>query len=374
MYDVFKLTVLVLLGAQAIFLSNVVVADLLPEVMEHQAGLGNLATLVVLTIPGVMVIALPLAVVVGSYLVVMNRRAFGEFASFAGMGFSSNGLLKLMAAIGAGAIVVSHLTSGYAEPMARYALAKTLFNIENDAVREGRIAAGEFNAIGDYVVFAEAGRFNATANGLFIHERIDEDSTRFITADRSWRIPGEDRPGLELILGDVAVYQFEADERADQSIPICEGCFPETAEVMLSDQMYVQFREPAASSLRTRDARVADWTNLELLMAGTSQAGASATLSERLLRDLLCLVAPFVALLAAALTTTRTYLFALPLAGGVVLAAQFLGTFAAQSFVGVGVTTVLIVVLALAALAGCALSAIITRRQSGLIQPLEIRL
>ncbi|MFY0596614.1 MAG: LptF/LptG family permease [Cognatishimia sp.] len=373
-YEVFRLTFFVLLGAQAIFLTNVVVADLLPEIIEHQAGLGNFIALTVLTVPGVLVIALPLAVLLGSYLVIMNRRAFGEFASFAGMGFSCKGLLQLNFAIGFGAILVSHLISGYAEPLARYQLAKTLFDIKNDAVREGRIAAGEFNTIGDYVVFADSGRFNKTARGLFIHERLDDGTIRFVTAHHSLRAPVEEQLGLGLILGDVAVYQFSFDEGLSQSTEPCAGCVAETAEITLSEKMFIQFREPEAAELPARRSRVLDQTNLELLRSGTNDADAAATVAERFLRDLLCLVAPFVALLAAALTTPRTYLYALPLAGALVLSSQFLGTFLVQSLTGAGMFTMLTGIAAVATAIGIALIAVIIRRESGLIQPLDTRL
>lgn len=373
-YEVFRLTFFVLLGAQAIFLTNVVVADLLPEAIEHQAGLGNFVALTVLTVPGVLVIALPLAVLVGSYLVIMNRRAFGEFASFAGMGFTNKGLLQLSFGIGLGAILASHLISGYAEPLARYQLAKTLFDIKNDAVREGRIAAGEFKTIGDYVVFADTGRLNKTAGGVFIHERLDDGTTRFVTAQHSLRASVEEQLGLGLILGDVAVYQFGADEVASQSTEPCAGCAAETAEITLAEQMFIQFREPETEQLPVRRSRVPDQTNLELLELGTNDADAAATLAGRFLRDLLCLAAPFVALLAATLTTPRTYLFALPLAGGLVLSAQFVGTFLVQSLAGAGMSILLTGITAGAAITGFALIVAIIRHENGLIQPLDTRL
>lgn len=373
-YEVFRLAFFVLMGAQAIFLTNVVVADLLPEAIEHQAGLANFLVLTALTVPGVLVIALPLAVLVGSYLVIMNRRASGEFASFAGMGFTNKGLLQLNFGIGLGAILVSHLISGYAEPLARYQLAKTSFDIKNDAVREGRIAAGEFNAVGDYVFFANSGRFNETARGLFIHERLDDGTTRFVTAHHSFRAPAEEELGLGLILGDVAVYQFSTDEATSQSTEPCDGCASETAEITLSEQMFIQFQEPETAELPERRSRVPDWTNLELLSSGTDNIDAAATLAERFLRDLLCLLAPFVALLAATLTTPRTHLFALPLAGGLVLSAQFLGTFLVQSLTGAGMFTMFAGIATVAAFIGIALTVGFIRRESGLIQPLETRL
>ena len=163
-FDVLKFTFLVLLGAEAIFLSDVLISNLLPKVLDHQAGFLSLMALIAFTIPGVLVIAMPLAILVGSYMIIMSRRQAAEFAVIAGMGLSSSSLIRLTALIGFGALIVSHLLSGFMEPLARYQLSKTLFQVKYNAIREGRIAPGEFYQIGDYAVFASSGQINDAAH------------------------------------------------------------------------------------------------------------------------------------------------------------------------------------------------------------------
>ena len=83
--DAWKFAFIVLAGAEAIFLSDALISNLLPVVLEHQAGILNLLTLVVLSVPVVLVIALPLALLVGAYFAFLRRRQVAEFTVIAGM-------------------------------------------------------------------------------------------------------------------------------------------------------------------------------------------------------------------------------------------------------------------------------------------------
>jgi len=376
-FEVFKFALVVLAGAEAVFLSDVVISNLLPKVLDHQASLLSLLALIVFTMPGVMVIALPLAILVGSYVVIMNRRQAAEFAVIAGMGISSRALVSLTALIGLGALAVSHLISGYAEPLARYQLGKALFQLEYDALREARIAQGEFYQIGDYAVFIAGGQISDTARDLFVHERVNEETYRVIMAEQSVRLRDAQIRGIGLMLHDVTVYELAA-EQFGGVVPgpseTCTDCTEETdtqdLRVMASSQFFVQLREADLPTLRPRGTRTSEWTTSELVQRDWNDRETAVTLAERLLRDLLCFCAPLIGLLAAALTTNRTYLLTLPIAGAAVLCAQFLGSYGVKSLAGLGLPATAGILTLLAVGASLVVAIAIVRCERGFISPL----
>lgn len=376
-FDVFKYAFFVLLGAEAIFLSDVLISNLLPKVLDHQASFLSLILLIVFSIPGVIIIALPLAIMIGSYIVVMSRRQATEFAAIAGMGFGSRALINLFAIIGLGALAVSHVLSGYVEPLARYQLSNTLFQLENDALREGRIAPGEFYQIGDYAVFISGGQINGTAHKFFVHERVNPATERIIMADQSIRLREPQISGIGLLLQDVAVYEFENDgmtSAKSSSEQTCVGCTQDsemlTLRIKASNKTFVQLREANLPVQKPRGGQTSEWTNLELLQRDQYDRETTATLGERLLRDLLCFFAPLIGLLAAAATTNKTYLFALPTAGGIVLGAQFLGSYGVKSIAGIGLFGTIAGLSVLAAVTALAIAFAVLRRERGFISPL----
>ena len=136
---------------------------------------------------------------------------------------------------------------------------------------------------------------------------------------------------------------------------------------------FVRFPETDLPPLRPRGYRTSEKTNLELLQRDPNHRKTAATFAERMLRDLLCFFAPLIGLLAAAMTTNRTYLFALPTAGALVLCAQFLGSYSVKSLAGLGLygTMASLVVLSV----GMAVAVVIAIQQHkrGFIRPLGAR-
>ena len=382
-FDMFKFIFFVLLGAEAIFLSDVVISDLLPKVLDHQSGFTSLLTLIVYTMPGVALIALPLAVLVGSYLVIMNRRQAIEFAVIAGAGLSTWTLINLTVLIGFAALIASNLFSGFIEPHARYLVNKTIHNIQHDAIREGRIAPGKFYQIGSYAVFASSGQFSDAAHNLFFHRQVDPTKDRIITADQSIRLYEPRISGVGLLLQDVAVYELEkkkshtVTEKPSLSEEVCTNCTEGdgtgSLRVGLSNQMFVQFEEADLPTLKPRESKRLQWTNLELLQRGHGDRRAVSILAERLLRDILCFLAPLLGLLAAAVTTNKTYLLALPTAGGVVLGAQFLGSYGMKSLASIGLAGTVAILGLMTLVIVLAAAFVVLRYEHGFIRPLGAR-
>ena len=377
-FDAFKLTVFVLAGAEAIFLSDAIVASILPKILEHQAGLANLFLLIVLTIPKVLIVALPLALLVGVYLTMLRRREASEFAVVAGMGYSARALIALAFLIGLAGLIASVLLSGYVEPLARSQLVKTVHRIKYDALREGKIAAGKFYEIGNYVVFASSGRISDVANNIFVHQSLEQTDSRIIIADQTIRFETPQSRNIGLILKDVAIHDFERfrpDEVSDER-GACQDCDRRMTaspfSVMRSDQFFVNFPTDELPAHEPPGSRPEEWTSFELLMSGAREEWMSRVLGERLLRGLLCFIAPLLGLLALAMTTQRTYLFVLPGIGAVLLGAGFFGSFAVKLLVPIGLSGMTAVLVALTAGSVLLTMILIRRAEHGYLRSLGV--
>lgn len=381
--DAWKLAFIVLAGAEAIFLSDALISNLLPVALEHQAGILNLLTLVVLSVPVVLVIALPLALLVGAYFAFLRRRQVAEFTVIAGMGYSSRSLIALAVAIGLGGLAASLLLSGFAEPLARHQLAEAVFHIQYDALREGKIAAGKFYRIGNYAVFASSGRLNDAANNIFIHQRVSPQKDRVVVARHAVRFRGPERStNIGLILEGVAIFDLQHPELdSDEGGPAshddqCAGCLDTATvspfQIMRFDRIFVEFPSANLPSLGPRSSQPQEWTSLELLQQGPREEWVTSILGDRMLRGLICFLTPLIGLLAVAMTTDRTYLLALPVAGSVVLCAGFFGSYGVEFLAARGLLATVGVLIALAASAAVFVAAWIRRRESGYIRPLGV--
>ena len=381
--DAWKFAFFVLAGAEAIFLSDALISNLLPVVLEHQAGLSSLLALMVLSVPVVLVIALPLALLVGSYFAYLRRRQAAEFTVIAGMGYSSRSLIALAVLIGLAGMAASLLLSGFAEPLARHQLAETMFHIQYDALREGKIAAGKFYKIGQYAVFASSGRISDSANNIFVHQRVNSQKDRIVMAKHAVRYRGAERStNIGLLLEGVMIFDLEHQQPdrnsgAPTSGPgECSGC-DNTAtvppfQIMHFNRMFVEFPSATLPSLGPRTSRREEQTSLELLVQGPHEERVTAILGDRMLRGLICFLTPLLGLLGVALTSDRTYLFALPVAGGAVLCAGFFGSYGVEFLAPQGMIATLGIPALLAIAATLAIAVWIRHRESGFVRPLGV--
>ena len=382
-FDAWKFVGFVLVGAEAIFLSDALISNLLPLVLEHQAGILNLLTLVVLSVPVVLVIALPLALLVGAYFAFLRRRQAAEFTVMAGMGYSSRSLIALAVTIGLGGLAASLLLSGFAEPLARHQLAEVAFHIQYDALREGKIAAGKFYRIRNYAVFASSGRINDAASNIFVHQRVNAQKDRIVVAKHAVRIKRPERStNIGLILEGVAIFDLQHQEmdsdagesagQTDRCADCDEAATVSPFQIMRFDRIFVEFPSTSLPSRGPRGSLHEEWTSLELLQQGPRAEWTTAVLGDRLLRGIICFLTPLLGLLAVVMTTDRTYLFALPVAGSAVLCAGFFGSYGVDFLASRGMAMTLGVLAAMAASATLLVAAWIRRRESGCIRPLGV--
>jgi lipopolysaccharide export LptBFGC system permease protein LptF len=86
MADVSKLTLIVLVTVVALFLSDVIVSSFLPSLLAHGAQLKSIFLIFLYASPNGLFIALPVALLIGVYIVVLRRREQNEFQVLQGLG------------------------------------------------------------------------------------------------------------------------------------------------------------------------------------------------------------------------------------------------------------------------------------------------
>ena len=383
--EVAKRTFIVLVAVEVVYLSDVVISYLLPRVLEFEAGVLDLLLLIVLAMPEVLTIALPLTLLIATYLTLLRRREAREFIIMAGTGYGPRALIALALMVGVGGLSLSLLLTGYAEPHTRYLTRKVLFDIVYGALRDGELSAGKFYEIGDLVVFASSGRIAGVAGNAFIHQRLDNSRYRVIVANKTVRMNTIEGAKTGLILENAAVHEFEkrdasvggGDAPAIDSAD-CSACGAgrdmSTLSVLTSNRLFVETPTAEVPQIGARGESIEEWTNFELLSQDTTITSVASTLGVRLLRALLCFLAPLLALLSAGLTTQRTFLIALPLAAAAVLFVSFFTPYAVNVVVPVGLAGTMAIAVAWAA--GVALLVVwsIQRFQAGCVGPAGVRL
>ncbi|MBZ0217975.1 MAG: LptF/LptG family permease [Fimbriimonadaceae bacterium] len=337
MSDVTKSTLIILTGIEAIFLSDLIISHILPHVLAHQAGVTDLFLLTVLAVPEGLYIALPLALLIAVYLVILRRKEEQEFTIVAGMGYSARMLVAVGLFLGLSSAAISLGLSGYLEPHARYQMTTAFSSISHRALQDGEMSSGKFYEMGDVTIFASRGRLSKMASEVFIHQRLTGDQNRIVIANQTVNLSMTEGAKIGLILDDVAIYEFAlhrptpfSSQNSGAKTQACTGCKEEVTISPIKQQFFNKFFAELPTvefpELRARGAIVEEMTIPELFLQNTAQKDVARMLGERLMRAVLCVLAPFLALLSVALTTNRTLLFSLPAATSLVLAASFFGS------------------------------------------------
>jgi len=335
--DIFKIAAIVLITIEALFLSDVIVSRVLPELLSLDAGIANIALVVLYSVPNGLFIALPTALLVGVYIVVLRRRENQEFKIFAGFGYGSRALNMTAVAMGFTGAVLSLALSGFVEPAARFHLATTLEGVAHQAIRDGDLTSGRFYQVGDTTVYAASGHGNEIPGDVFLHQKRSEDVARVIVARRLFTPQAGEQNHLGLLLNNVSIYEFsdrvgsQGSKKSSHSDAACGACDQRKSLTPLKYMYVEKFRMelPKVSAVLARDwrhPREADF--IELFSAAEWDSSHVEVLGERLLRAALCMITPLLALVAVALTSKATLLFSLPTASALVL---FLSFFASNN-------------------------------------------
>lgn len=332
--DVVRQSAIVLAIVESIFLGELVLSELLPRTLDMHAGFANLALLVVFAAPEGIFLSLPLSVLVAAYLIFLRRREAGEFAVIVGMGHPVQVLVGAALLLGISGFAVSQLLAGYVEPNASYQLERAFFHITSKSLRDGEFAPGKFYDAGDQMVFVSHGRLADGANNIFIQQSLPPDRTRMIVARSGSGLDGISGSQIGLMLQDVTVLDFNLEPSGPPSAAGatgtgCADCRGPSVikpiDVLLLNRIPIALPQLPLSQMRAQDAVLDNLSTTDLLARGPPSNLVAAILGKRLLRGLLCLLAPILGLLAVALTRPATLLFALPAASALILAGSFFG-------------------------------------------------
>lgn len=352
--EIGKAALIVLGTIEAVFLCDVIVSRFMPELMTLGASLDTIALVVFYSIPNGLFIALPTALLIGVYVVVLRRRENNEFSVFAGFGYSHRILSVSALLIGLFGAFVSLVLSGFVEPQARFLLASALEQITHKAVRDGELASGRFYQVGNMTFYATSGRMNKVAGGVFLYQRPSENTGRVIVASQLLNPQAEEFAQSGVLFNNVNIYEFadsegplydQTQQGPDAACAECDSSeYFQPLSHMYFDRFYMELPKIDLPSIR-------DWRNpdevgfFELFSAAEWDPVHAQVFGERLLRAALCLVTPLMALVAVALTSRNTLLFCLPAASAIVLMLSFFAANTVGIVSGSGVFATMAIVL-----------------------------
>ena len=369
--DVCQLAFAFVAGVEAIFLTDLIVTNILPHVLDHRASLLNVAYVSVLSLPAGLYIALPIATLAAAYFVILRRREAREFIVLAGMGRGIGPLVRFALMVGAAGLGLSLYLSGHAEPLSRYAAERIMQEVRVEAIRNSSIGAGKFYHLEGYTVFAGGGQTSRVASKVFFLQDLGEERYRLVTAAQSQRLNAAEMTKAGVILHDAAAYDFEILNLALVDEDPCETCglleiVPGGART--SNQILISLPSVSLPGTEPRGGAVEQRTSLELLEGDLSDESVRRALGDRLLRGLLVFIAPLIALLAVVLTRPALYLAALPSSAGLVLAGSFFGPELVEELARLGFGTMAGVLLAGTLALSMLFIVLIYRFESGGIQ------
>lgn len=357
--EIGKIALIVLATIEAVFLCDIIVSRFMPELMALGASLPVIALVVVYSIPNGLFIALPTALLIAVYVVVLRRRENNEFGVFAGLGYSHRILSIGAVMIGLTGAIISLVLSGFVEPPARFLLASTLEQITYKAVRDGELASGRFYQIGETTFYATSGRMNEVAGDVFLYQKSSEDTGRVIVASQLLNPQARDSEQSGVLFNNVNIYEFadtggtetaQAQPALDSVCPECSSSeYFQPLSHMYFDRFYMEL--PKVDLPSTRDWLSPDEADFfELFSAPDWGAAHVQVFGERLMRAALCLVTPLMALVAVAMTSKKTLLLCLPLASAIVLMLSFFASSGVGIVSGSGLFVTTAIVLSAAAM------------------------
>ena len=347
MRDIWGYTAVILGGVVAIFLCNALLFELLPKVLEYKAGVVTLVVLLALSVPQGLFLALPLGMLIATYMVFLERRERAEFMVLAGMGYGPHLLSTKALLVGAIGFAASTILSGWLEPLATYQVNEQLFAVASNSVRMGQIPSGRMYEFGDTSVTVSNGTLGDGNSGMFV-QLLDGGHFRVVQADRTLGV-GAAGTMTGLILTATRVADFDivtvppSGQGAEEG-PGCSGCGGTRLVSPVNLATLNQFGANYPVADLPKPASRAQSPNLqttpELLAQTAPNADLTRELGSRLARSLLCLLVPLLGLVAVTLTRARTLLVALPGAAAIVVSASFFDPLIIGQFSGAGVPAV----------------------------------
>jgi lipopolysaccharide export system permease protein len=380
--------------------------------LEKNASLFDMALMLACNSTEIFDLALPIAVLMACYWVILQMREDRELLVLFAAGIGPYQLIALTMAIAIAGQLSSLTVSGVFDPVSHFAQRVILFDAEIHALKRG-IKTGEFYFFPNHVAFSpDPGEENRDrgllvpsefyflpshvsvtrsgppphqAKSLFIYQEVKPGTARVITADQA-RLDGPNSIGtIVLRLGDFSSYTFAEARALDESDKtllaqvrkLCPGCAKEEKEIpQISMQVRNMTQEMSIDELvpfPPRGTEVIERTFFEQLGAGRDLSPRHKEdmrlLGERFSRSLLCLLAPLMALAAVCLTSRMTNYLALPLVCMALMALNLTGDWLIRTLAPADPAGALILPTLYTAAIMVSLVVVIMRGQSALVRP-----
>jgi lipopolysaccharide export system permease protein len=327
---VLEIGLLVLL-VEGLYLSERFIS-ILKTIIDQPVGLVNAVPLLIWTAPEVQ-LALPLAVLIATYRVVLQYRENREFIAFASGGQGPSAFLMFAALIGMSGWLCSMVISGEITPHAKFAFREKLNAVRYEALLAGS-SPGQFVFFPDYTIYVWP-TDGVSGHPIFVKHPLDEKTYRIMNAEQAGVIDESTNGYLAINVRGVTVSDLP-NEGEKQSAPsdlapaakvadsFCKDCGSSPFNTTRADSFVKTVEIDNLVPNQPRGVSSDEWTTMELLGWVSAPDGARPNAAgieamHRFSRSLLCFIAPFLAWLTLTFTTQRSQIFALPLACGAVM-------------------------------------------------------
>jgi lipopolysaccharide export LptBFGC system permease protein LptF len=306
---------------EALYLSERFI-HVLEMIIDQPIGLANLVPLLGWTAPEVH-LALPIALLIAVYRVILRCREQREFIVLASSGQSILPLVQVTTVVALMALLFSLLISGAVYPYAKFEFRSDIYSIRYQALRGGS-APGQFLFFPDYTMYVWPSDKAQVERPIFVKQIVDEKTYRIINAKRIELVDGQQTSQLLIRMLGVTVNDFpnvnelwvasEPEREADSRDHFCNGCGIKTLRAVSL------IKELKLAPLEPRGITLDEWTTPELLGLMSAPSGrdvrpdTSTEAVRRFARSLLCFLAPFLAWSTLTFTRCNSEPFALPVA------------------------------------------------------------
>lgn len=310
---------------EAIYLSERSIS-ILKMIIDEPIGLFNLIPLLAWTAPEVY-LALPIAVLIAVYRVLLRGRERLEFIALASGGQSTFPLIGSTTAVALLVFIFSLLVSGFIYPHSQYAFRHDVDEIHYQALRAGS-TPGQFLFFPNYAIYVFPAQEAQANPPIFIKQIVDNQTYRIVNADRTELVEGP-RPGwMTIRMIGVTINNFpnlgepwtstEQDRKTQSGDLLCDDC-GNRIKSMRTVSIMKNLDLKDLVHFKPRGIALDEWTIPELLgltaAPSVREFNSDATVEavRRLARSLLCFFAPFLAWLTLTFTTRALQAFVLPL-------------------------------------------------------------
>ena len=365
---------LILLMIEMIFITEKL-NDVLGTAVSQNVDVKGTMLLMLYRMPEIFSLAVPMALLAASYRVTLRFREERELLALSGIGVGTYRMLLLICGVGVAALVVSFLVAGFISPATAFAQRSLLFNSYVGALR-GNVTNGQFYQFSDYIILARHSRDQTTAGQLFLYQKHSNqsDEDRVVVARRaSLGAPRAD--GVVVMhLEDFDSVNFRPIDPYP-NLDNCKDCRSpaEPASVVKVGNFDQQLDFDDLLRFDPRGKNPSEWTLADGLGLGSSGLVPGprevAEIGHRLVRSLLCVIAPLIAGLALAFTTRRTHVVALPLACAALMGLDVSMAFFVDEISTIGAVGSVVAILTVIAVVALSAVAVGLKVQDAIVRP-----